>query len=88
MGTTSIQAPDDMMKRLESTAALLPRSRGGYEVLRECLARKRRSAQRLEGTCEALAEVDAGNLIDGDEVLACLDGWGDPDERERLSLSA
>lgn len=47
-----------------------------------------RSAQRLEGICEALAEVDAGNRIAGNEVLACLAGCGAPDRLERSSPSA
>jgi predicted transcriptional regulator len=84
MGMTSVRVPDDMLSRLESTAARLRRSKGWIinDALREYLEREERHIQRLEETRQALGEVDAGDLVEGDEVLAWLDSWGAPDERE------
>ncbi len=41
----------------------------------------KRKAQMLDETHEALAEVEAGNLIAGDKVLDWLDSWGDKNEK-------
>jgi predicted transcriptional regulator len=84
MGMTSVRVPDDMLSRLESTAARLRRSKGWIinDALREYLEREERRIQRLEETRQALDEVDAGDLVEGDEVLAWLDSWGAPDEFE------
>ena len=35
----------------------------------------------LSETHEALAEVEAGELISGDKVLDWLDSWGDENEK-------
>jgi predicted transcriptional regulator len=82
MGMTSVRVPDDMMKRLETTATRLRRSKGWVinDALREYLSREERRTQRLEETRAALAEVDAGELIAGDAVLSWIDSWGTPDE--------
>ncbi len=42
---------------------------------------KKRKAQMLSETHEALAEVEAGDLIAGDKVLDWLDSWGDKNEK-------
>ena len=42
---------------------------------------KKRKAQMLDETREALDEVEAGNLIAGDKVLDWLDSWGDKNEK-------
>ncbi len=42
---------------------------------------EKRKAQMLAETHEALAEVDAGDLIGGDRVLDWLDSWGDKNEK-------
>jgi predicted transcriptional regulator len=84
MGMTSVRVPDDMLSRLESTAVRLRRSKGWIinDALREYLEREERRIQRLEETRQALDEVDAGDLVEGDEVLAWLDRWGARDERQ------
>lgn len=84
MGMTSVRVPDDIMSRLESTAARLRRSKGWVinDALREYLEREERRVQRLGETQAALAELEAGDLIEGDEVLAWLDSWGTDRERE------
>jgi predicted transcriptional regulator len=82
MGMTSVRVPDDMMKRLESAATRLRRSKGWVikDALREYLSREELRIQRLEETRVALAEADAGEVIAGDAVLAWIDSWGTPDE--------
>jgi len=83
MSMTSVRVPDDLMRRLEATATRLRRSKGWIinDALREYLDREERRVQRLEETREALAELEAGDLVEGDEVLAWLDSWGAHDAR-------
>jgi predicted transcriptional regulator len=76
--------PDDLMRRLDAAAERLRRSKGWLinDAVREYLEREDKRLRRLEETKEALAELDAGELVDGDEVLAWLDSWGTDHERE------
>lgn len=82
MGMTSVRMPDDLTQRLDATAARLRRSKGWIinDAVREYLEREDLRQRRDEETREALAELDAGNLVDGDEVLAWIDTWGSDDE--------
>lgn len=82
MGMTGVRVPDDWMKRLETTATRLRRSEGWVinDAPCEYQSREELRAQRLEETRAALAEVDAGEVIAGDAVLAWIDRWGTPDE--------
>ena len=84
MGMTSVRMPDDLLERLDATAERLRRSKGWIikDAVREYLERENQRARRLEGTQQALAELEAGELIDGDKVLAWLDSWGTDPERE------
>ena len=43
--------------------------------------RDKQKAQMLSETHEALAEVEAGELMSGDKVLDWLDSWGDENEK-------
>jgi predicted transcriptional regulator len=76
--------PDDLMERLDATAERLRRSKGWIinDAIREYLAREDLRVKRLEETKGALGELEAGELIDGDEVLAWLDSWGTDHERQ------
>jgi len=84
MGMTSVRMPDDLLERLDATAERLRRSKGWIikDAVREYLEREDQRARRLEETQQALAEMEAGELIDGEEVLTWLDGWGTGSERE------
>ena len=42
---------------------------------------QKRKSQMLDETHEALAEVEAGDLIAGDKVLSWLESWGDENEK-------
>jgi len=76
--------PDDLLQRLDSMATRLRRSKGWIinDAVREYLEREERQQRRDEETREALAELDAGQVVDGDEVLAWIDSWGSENERE------
>jgi len=84
MGMTSVRMPDDLMQRLDVAAERLRRSKGWIinDAVREYLEREEERARRLEDTKTALAEAEAGDLIDGDEILAWLDTWGTDQARE------
>jgi predicted transcriptional regulator len=84
MGMTSVRMPDDLLQRLDSAATRLRRSKGWIinDAVREYLEREDQRQRRDEGTREALAELEAGQVIDGGEVLAWIDSWGSDEERE------
>lgn len=81
---TSVRMPDDLLEHLEATAARLRRSKGWIinDAVREYLEREQRHRQRLQETQEALADLDADRVIDGDSVLEWIDSWDTPEERE------
>lgn len=83
MAMTSIRMPDELMSRLEKAAENLRRSKGWLinDAVREYLAREERKARMLAETHDALAEVDAGQLIDGEAVIDWLDSWGTDNEK-------
>jgi predicted transcriptional regulator len=84
MGMTSVRMPDDLLQRLDATATRLRRSKGWIinDAVREYLEREDLRFRRTEETREALAELDAGQVVDGDEVLAWIDSWGSERELE------
>ncbi len=84
MGMTSVRMPDDLLQRLDATATRLRRSKGWVinDAVREYLEREDLRERRDDETREALAELDAGQVIDGDEVLAWIDSWGSDKEHE------
>jgi predicted transcriptional regulator len=81
---TRVRMPDDLMQRLDATAARLRRSKGWIinDAVRAYLEREDLRPLRDEETQEALAELDAGQVVDGDAVLAWIDS------PEMLSLVA
>jgi predicted transcriptional regulator len=74
--------PDDLAERLEQIAARLKRAKGWVinEALREYLERAERHQQMYEDTLEGIEALEAGETVDGDEVLAWLDSWGTAEE--------
>jgi len=78
MGMTSVRMPDDLLQRLDATATRLRRSKGWIinDAVREYLEREDLRQRRDQETREALAELDAGQLVDGEEVLAWINSWG------------
>ena len=78
MGMTSVRMPDELLQRLDSTATRLRRSKGWIinDAVREYLEREDLRQRRDEETREALTDLDAGQVVDGDQVLAWIDSWG------------
>ena len=83
MGVTSVRLSDDLQDRLEQTAGRLRRSKGWVisEALTEFLTREERRLQRLQRTRTALDQLDASQVIDGDEVLHWISSWGSEHEK-------
>jgi predicted transcriptional regulator len=84
METTQIRLPEDLSQRLDATAARMGRSRGWIinDAVREYLEREDQRQRRDAQTREALADLDGGRLVDGDQVLAWIDSWGADNELE------
>lgn len=84
MAMTSVRIPDDLMARLEKTAEQRRRSKGWLinDAVREYLERDEVKMRHLAETREAIAEVEAGQLIDGDKVLDWLESWGTDNEKQ------
>ena len=85
MTITSFRIRDDLQDSLEQAAAELSRPKGW--VINEALAayfeREDRRQKMYRETLEGLADVEAGRLIDGEEVLAWIESWGTDDELPR-----
>lgn len=82
MAMTSVRMPDEMAERLEQLAARLKRAKGWVinEALREYLERAEHRQRMYLDTLEGIEALEAGETIDGDDVLTWLDSWGTPDE--------
>jgi predicted transcriptional regulator len=78
MGVTSVRLTDELQAQLEETAQRLRRSKGWIisEALNEFIAKEERALARLERTQNALDQVEAGQVVDGDEVMAWITSWG------------
>ncbi|MBT3203742.1 MAG: ribbon-helix-helix protein, CopG family [Gammaproteobacteria bacterium] len=83
MGMTSVRMPDELMSQLEQAAEKLRRSKGWIinDALKEYLTREQRKTKMLEETYEALADIKAGRVTDGNEILDWLDTWGTESEK-------
>lgn len=83
MGMTSVRMPDELLEQLEQTAEKLRRSKGWIinDAVKEYLSREERKAQMLEETRQALADIKAGRLVDGEEVMGWLESWGTDQEK-------
>ena len=82
MAMTSVRMPDDVAERLEQLAARLKRAKGWVinEALLEYLERAEHRQRRVEDTLEGIEALEAGETVDGDDVLTWLDSWGKPEE--------
>lgn len=82
MGVTSVRLTDDLQAQLEETTARLRRSKGWIisEALNEYIAKEKRALNRIERSRIALDQIEAGQVIDGDDVLAWIASWGADEE--------
>jgi predicted transcriptional regulator len=78
MTTTSFRLDEELQKKLESTAARLKRSKGWLinEAVRQYIEREEIITRMLSETQEALADIEAGRVVSGEEVLNWLKTWG------------
>lgn len=78
MGVTSVRLTDELQDQLEETAARLRRSKGWIisEALSEYIAKEERALNRIERSRKALDQVEAGQVINGDDVMAWIASWG------------
>lgn len=83
MAMTSVRMPDELMQKLEKIAEKLRRSKGWVinDAVENYIEQTERQARMLEETQEALADVKAGRIVDGDAVMEWLDSWGTEEER-------
>jgi predicted transcriptional regulator len=56
------------------------------EAVKEYVEREEYKQQKLEETKEGLADIQAGRVVDGEEVMAWLASWGTENELEQLII--
>ena len=78
MGMTSVRMPDELLNELQAASEELRRSKGWIinDAAKEYLAREKCKNQMLKETQEALADIKAGRVVSGDEMMKWLDSWG------------
>lgn len=83
MGMTSVRMPDELLERLEATAEKLRRSKGWIinDAVKEYLAKEDRKAGMLDDTREALADIQAGRVVEAEPIIDWLESWGSDDEK-------
>lgn len=84
MSTTSFRLDDDLEEKLDTTAAKLRRTKGWIinDALRQYIAHEERRLQMLQETEEAIADIKAGRIVSGEEVMKWLETWGTKNERK------
>lgn len=82
MSTTSFRLDDDLQEKLEATAARLQRSKGWIinDALRQYIKHEEFKQRMLEETEEAIADIQAGRVVSGEEVMKWLETWGTGNE--------
>lgn len=82
MSITSFRLREELQDPLEQAATALRRPKAW--VINEALAayfERETQEQRLyRQTLEGLADVEAGRVIDGDQVMAWIESWGSDNE--------
>ena len=78
MSTTSFRLDDDLQEKLESTANRTKRSKGWIinDALRRYIEQEELKQRMFEETQEALADIEAGRVVSGEEVMKWLETWG------------
>ncbi len=82
MNTTSFRLDEDLQEKLDVTAARLRRSKGWIinDALRQYIEREELKQRMLEETEEAIADIQAGRVVSGEEVMQWLETWGTGNE--------
>lgn len=82
MSTTSFRLDKELQEKLDATATRLQRSKGWIinDALRRYIEREERKQRMLEETEEAVADIQAGRVFSGEEVMKWLETWGTSNE--------
>lgn len=82
MSTTSFRLDDELEEKLETTATRLRRTKGWIinDALRQYIESEEQKLRLLEETEEAIADIEAGRIVSGDEVMKWLETWGTRNE--------
>jgi predicted transcriptional regulator len=78
MSITSFRIRDELQDPLEQAATDLRRPKAWIinEALAAYFERETQDQQMYRQTLEGLADVEAGRVIDGDQVMAWIESWG------------
>jgi len=86
MKTAVIRArvPEELKENFEKAAATheMNLSHAIRVLMGQYVEHEKEVARRHEETLEALEDVKTGRVVDGDEVMTWLAGWGTDDEME------
>ena len=88
MSTTSFRLENELETKLDGIAQALGRSKSWIinDALRLYIAREEKRQQMLRETEEALADLEAGRIVSGEEVMKWLETWGTNHEQEAPKL--
>lgn len=88
MKTTVVRArvPESLKRDFEAAAAThgWNLSNTIRRLMRQYVAQEKELARRQRETMEAIEDIAAGRIVDGDKVMDWLDGWGSDDEQALL----
>ena len=78
MSTTSFRLDDDLQEKLDTTANRIKRSKGWIinDALRRYIEQEELKQRMFEETQEAIADIEAGRVVSGEEVMKWLETWG------------
>lgn len=86
MKTAVVRArvPETLKQEFEAVAAAhgWNLSHAIRQLMNQYVSQEKELARRREETMEALEDIEAGRIVDGDKVLDWLAGWGTDDEQE------
>ena len=82
MSVTSVRLKEELQAQLEQAAQRLDRPKSWIinEALASWLEREEGRERMYRETLEGLADVEAGRVVDGDEVMAWIASWGTENE--------
>lgn len=88
MTTTSFRLDDDLENQLNKIAQNMSRSKSWIinDALRRYIASEEKKQQMLRDTEEALADLEAGRVVSGEEVMQWLETWGTDHETQAPKL--
>ena len=82
MSITSVRLSDDIFSKLNKLTSKLRRSKGWIinDALAEYIEKEEKKQNMLAQTQEALADIKAGKVVSGEEVMNWLKSWGKDNE--------